>query len=100
LRRLLNGKVDEIITAQTPVDAEVVLKTKPVTHVLCDHFLGPGQPTGLSIAHNWKQNYPSLKKVIILTGTDVNYLSQASGIDKIIPKTVDPVDLIKMLELR
>ena len=100
LRRVLRNKVDEIVTAETPVDAHIVLKTKPVTHVICDHLLGPGQPKGLEIAKNWKQTYASIKKIVILTGTNAaQTIEIPSGIDHILPKTTEPVKLVNYLSL-
>ena len=49
LSRILRRKANEIITAQTIVDAELVLDTRDVTHVLCDHLLGPGSRVRLAL---------------------------------------------------
>lgn len=99
LSRILRRKAKEIITAQTIIDAELVLDTRNVTHVLCDHLLGPGQPKGLDTAINWKQEYPSIEKLIILTGTDAAFDVPPIGIDKVLPKTTDPMQLAEFLEL-
>ncbi|MBN2341250.1 MAG: hypothetical protein JXX29_09975 [Deltaproteobacteria bacterium] len=99
LSRILRKRAGEIVTAQTIVDAELVLDTKEVTHVLCDHLLGPGQPKGLETAIHWKQEYPSIQKLIILTGTDAAFGDPPAGIDKVLPKTTDPMLLAEYLEL-
>ncbi len=97
LKRLLRGRVDEIVTAQTPADAETVLRSTPVTHVICDHFLGPGQPNGGDVARNWKVDYPKIKVVAILTGTNIGDIEKAPGIDHLLPKTTDPVKLAELM---
>jgi DNA-binding NtrC family response regulator len=101
IKRLMRDKADEIIAVQTLQDAETVLASRGVTHVLCDHLLGPGQPRGLDIAVNWKKDYPSLKKVIILTGTRIHLNDDPlpDGIDAILPKATDPDALSGYLEI-
>ena len=99
LRRLLGDKVDEIVTASTPADAETILHSKQVTHVICDHLLGPGQPKGMDIAKEWKGAFPSIRSIIILTGTNVKDLHPPDTIDHVLPKTTDPVELAEILGL-
>jgi CheY-like chemotaxis protein len=97
LRRLLKGRFDAIIAVETPADAEAVLAAQRVTHVLCDQCLGPGQPEGLAIASGWRATYPSIRKMIILTGANVKNLAALPGVDLVLPKTTDPVDLAALL---
>jgi CheY-like chemotaxis protein len=97
LRRLLRERFDEIVAVETPADAEAVLASRPVTHVVCDHCLGAGQPEGLTVASAWRAAYPSIRRLIILTGADVKNLTALPGVDLVLPKTTDPADLAKML---
>ena len=97
MRRLLGRRFDEIVTAETPADAEVVLASRPVTHVLCDHCLGPGRPQGLDLAKGWKAAHPTIRKIIILTGADIERLTAPPGIDLVLPKTTEPDDLAALL---
>jgi len=97
LRRMLRGKFDEIIAAETPADAEAVLASRAVTHVVCDHCLGPGQPEGLTIASAWRSAHPTIRKMIILTGVNLRSLAPAPGVDLLLPKTIDPADLAARL---
>lgn len=97
VRRLLRDKFDEIVTVETPADAETVLATRQVTHVVCDQCLGPGQPEGLAIAGGWRTSYPSIRRLVILTGADVKNLTALPGVDLVLPKTIDPVDLAAVL---
>ncbi len=93
VRRLLRDKFDDIVAAQTPADAEIVLSSRTVTHVICDHVLGPGQPYGLQLASGWKEAYPSIRKVIVLTGANLSGIAAPPGIDLVLPKTTDPAEL-------
>ena len=97
LRRMLKNKFDEVLAVETPADAEAVLASRPVTHVVCDHCLGPGQPEGLAIAGAWRSAYPSIRRLVILTGVNLKNLSPAPGIDLLLPKTIDPADLASRL---
>jgi DNA-binding NtrC family response regulator len=97
VKRLLKNRFDEIAIAETPADAETVLASCDVTHVICDHVLGPGCPRGLELASHWKAAHPSIKKIIVLTGANVADLGLPPGIDFVVPKTTDPVDLASLL---
>lgn len=96
LSRLLDRKVKEILSATNAMEAEVILQSGRVTHVICDHWFGPGQPLGTDLVTEWKKRYPNIQKAVVLTGTDINKLD-ADAVDAILPKVVDPADLIKML---
>jgi DNA-binding NtrC family response regulator len=99
LSRVLGRSVDEVIVACTIADAETILATRNVTHLLCDHWFGPGQPLGLQQALEWKKRHPSIKKAVLLTGTDVADKSAPPGLDGIMSKSVDPEELVKVLGL-
>jgi len=99
LKRTLRNRVDEIVSAENAHDAMTILESTPVTHVLCDHLLGPGQPRGMELVTDWKARFPNLKKIIILTGSAESRATPASGVDLVLPKTTDPADLAKHLGL-
>ncbi len=99
LSRMLRKQADEILSAISPGEAETVLATRTVTHVICDHWFGSGQPLGLDLVSKWKNEYPSIKRVIVLTGTDISKLEANPNVDCIMDKTVDPDELIKVLGL-
>jgi DNA-binding NtrC family response regulator len=99
LSRILGKRVDEIIAAFSPQEAETVLVSREVTHLVCDHWFGMGQPLGIDLVVKWRQLYPSLQKVILLTGTDVARLTPPDAGILVMNKTVNPEDLIKALNL-
>lgn len=99
LRRLMRGRVDEIVTAETPADAEAILDTRAVTHVICDHLLGPGQPRGIDLARRWRERYPAIAGLVVLTGTNVANLEAPPEVDHVLPKTTDPTELARRLGL-
>jgi len=97
VRRVLKGRFDEIVAAETPADAKTVLSSREVTHVICDHMLGPGCPRGLELASGWKAAFPSVRKIIVLTGADLASLGVPAGIDFVLPKTTPPDELAAYL---
>ena len=99
LSRLLDRQVKDILSATTPTEAEIILRSGKVTHVICDHWFGPGQPLGVDLVTKWRKSYPTIQKAVVLTGTDINRLEAGDAVDKILPKVVDPDDLIEVLDL-
>jgi DNA-binding NtrC family response regulator len=99
LRRMLRGRIGRILTAETPEDAEAALASAEVTHLVCDHYLGPGQTLGADLAAAWRGRHPSLRRVVILTGRDVGDIEPTPGIDCILPKTTDIEQLVALLDL-
>ena len=100
LRRILSRSFDEILTAETPADAERILESRPVTHLLCDQLLGPGQPLGNDLAARWRPRYPSIEHVVLLTGADIRTLQIADEVDLVLPKTTELAELTSALETR
>lgn len=99
LSRIFRSCVDEVLTAFSPIEAETVLATKKITHLICDQWFGIGQPLGLDLVVKWKREHPSISRIVILTGTDVTQLEMPPDVDRIMDKTVDPKLLMGVLEL-
>lgn len=99
LSRMLKKYADEIITATNPSEAESVLEMGEVTHLICDHWFGPGQPLGLDLVSRWKKSYSSIRRAVVLTGTDVTQLKTQPGVHQIMTKTVEPSELASALDL-
>lgn len=97
LSRLLDSQVREILSATNPTEAEIILRSGRVTHLICDQWFGPGQPLGIDLVTKWKKSYPAMQKGIVLTGTDIRELDAGETVDKILPKVVDPDVLIQAL---
>ena len=99
VNRLLRGRVGEILVAQTPSEAEAILRNHPVTHLLCDHRLGPAHPSGTDLAIKWRHQYDNIVRVVILTGMDLDDFAPAEEVDHILPKITDPENLAAALAL-
>jgi DNA-binding NtrC family response regulator len=99
LKRMLQHRVANIITALTPAEAESVLQSGKVTHLICDHWFGPGEGLGLELVAKWRKKYHSVEQAVVLTGTDINSLTKPAGVDWVAPKTIDPDELVVLLGL-
>ena len=103
LTRILSKRADTVLTTATIADALLILETNKITHVICDHLLGPGQQTGIDAVSDWKFKCPSIKSLLILTGaiTSLNNTTASipKGIDAIIAKTTDPMDIADRLKI-
>ena len=97
LSRMLKRHFDRVITAVSPKEAEVILYSNSVTHVICDHWFGAGQPLGLDIAARWKEEFKSIKRAVVLTGTDATQLTPPPGVHQIMAKTAEAEDLASAL---
>ncbi len=97
--RMLAKYADEILTADSHIEAEAVLESHEITHILCDHWFGRGLPLGIDLAAKWKRLYPRLKKVVVLTGVDIEGLSPCPLVDAVLPKTTETQKLISTLGL-
>ena len=90
LARYLRRFFPKVVTATTPLEAESLLRSNAVTHLVCDHWLGPGLPLGIDLVSHWKKDFPSIQKMVLLTGADVDALESPPGLDSIFPKTINP----------
>ncbi|MBN2802531.1 MAG: hypothetical protein JXR91_05520 [Deltaproteobacteria bacterium] len=99
LSRVLSTRADTILTAATITDALLIMETNNISHVICDHLLGPGQPTGIEAAVNWKKQFPTIQNLLILTGSRAFLAVPPEGIDAVIPKTTDPMVIADKLNL-
>lgn len=97
VQRMLRGKAGRVVAVETPEDAEAVFASTEVTHLICDHYLGPGQPLGADLAAAWRERYPTLKRVLILTGRDTREIRHGPEIDHVLPKTAEPELLLTLL---
>jgi DNA-binding NtrC family response regulator len=97
--RVMKRHFDTVVTADSPQEARAVLGTRPVTHLICDHWFGKGQPSGLELITQWLKVHPSLERVLLLTGVDTSMLIAPDPKVKIIRKAVDVKDLLKELEI-
>jgi DNA-binding NtrC family response regulator len=94
LQRLLSLHFEQVFTASTPVEAEAVLLHHRPRLLLCDNWLGDEYPPGTALIPDWRQRYPSLERVALMSGTPATALEPVSSADVVFEKPVDIDQLI------
>jgi CheY-like chemotaxis protein len=95
LVRMLRTHFDEVLTVNCPSEADEALSTRPVTHLVCDCFLGQGLPLGSDLIPGWRALYPSIRRAVVFTGND---LTRVPGeVDAVVRKAGDPAELLRAL---
>jgi CheY-like chemotaxis protein len=97
LARVLGRNFDRIATATASREAVALLKQVNVTHLLCDYWLGPGEPPGAELAAQWRRTYRSILRVVILSGDDMSSRNLPKGIDANLSKSADKTELLEAL---
>ncbi len=99
LSRMLTNKVDQITYSTSSLEAQTILATQKITHLICDHWFGAGHKLGLDLAVQWRNEFSSIERVVLLTGTDTSMLDVPEEIDFILTKAADSDELLKALNL-
>ena len=97
LSRVLRRHFDEIHALECAAEADALLGRLPVTHVICDHCLGEGDPLGLDLVPRWRREHRSIQRAIVLTGANERSLVAGPGIDAIASKVTGSEELVKLL---
>jgi len=95
LSRVLGGVFEAVLTATTPEEAEAILKKAMITHLVCDHELGIEEHGGFEYAAQWRRTYPSIRRVVVIAGTDISQVRIPVEIDLILTKSVTSNELRK-----
>ena len=96
---MLSTRVDETNYATSAFEAELILDSKEITHLICDHWFGAGQTLGTDLAALWKKKYPSIERIVLLTGADISTLKSPPEVNTVLSKSVETSTLIESLEL-
>lgn len=94
--RSLRAEFSQILYAETPHEAEVLLKNNSVTHLVCDSNLGVNHPTGAELISDWYNKFLTIQKAVLFTGMDVDSVPKAPGV-KVLSKNGSPKDLLRNL---
>ena len=92
-------KFDSVFTATDPHKATQILEENSVSHILCGLNLGldDSRLNGFMFSSFWKSEFPSIKRIVILTGEDICDQTIPLDIDAVIPKTTSVEALAKAL---
>lgn len=90
LRRYLQRDFAVIHIAQSPQQAEALLdRPNGPTHVLCDYYFGEDQPLGTQLAKRWRQQFPGVERVALMTASDLPTGTLPAEVDAIFVKPID-----------
>lgn len=89
LRRYFARYVDRVLVAGTPAEAEGALRSAPVTALLCDYWLGAEHPPATALIPGWRAAHPSVRRVVLMTGTKTSSLDGSPGVDAVFHKPFD-----------
>jgi DNA-binding response OmpR family regulator len=79
-RRFLRKAFDEVLFARDLDQADALLATHPVTHLVVDYHLGPGGAGGCDIVASWRARVPTIGFAALFSGTRFDQALPA-GID-------------------
>jgi DNA-binding NtrC family response regulator len=97
LARMLRKSFDEVHVLTCAAEAATLLAQGPITHVICDHCLGEGDPPGLDLVPRWRSEHPSIERAVVLTGLDPRTLFAGPGVDAVASKLTGSEELRRLV---
>jgi CheY-like chemotaxis protein len=98
LVRFLSRDFSKVLAAATPMEAEQLLITHKVTHLISDYDLGAEHRRGTELVAMWRQRYRSIERALLLTGCSLVDIELPPAVDAYFLKGVDPKHLLKALK--
>ncbi|MCP4678683.1 MAG: response regulator [Deltaproteobacteria bacterium] len=80
-------------------DAEEILKTHEVTHVIADYFMGRDMPTGVDLIPAWRARFTSIRRAIVLSGKNLSSVPIPREVDAVVGKPCSAKDLRAALRI-
>jgi len=94
---LLGFCFDEVLAVAYPDEAERILETKRITHLLCDNDFGETFPTGMDLIPEWRRRFPEIECAVLFTGDPFSNVDDLEGVDKIVVKPAQCDTLVSSL---
>ena len=98
LIRFLSRNFDKVLAAATPTEAEQLLMTHKVTHLISDYDLGAEHQRGTELVAIWRRRYKSIERALLLTGCSLVDIEIPAAVDKYFLKGVDAKHLLEALK--
>lgn len=89
LQRFLSLYFEQVHTAGTPDEAEAALNEYHPTLLLCDYWLGNEYPPATDLIPGWRERYPTIERVALMTGTKAAALGRVHCVDAVFQKPLD-----------
>ena len=90
---------DQFYGATNPAEAEAILQTHPVTHLICDFDLGGEHPVGTDLVQKWRSLYPGIVRAIIFSGSRPSMIPTIPEVDAVLEKPSSIVALKAALQI-
>lgn len=96
-RRYMEKRFDAVHVASNSAEAVARLSTAspPVTHLVCDYWLGDGEPLGTVLIPRLRASCSSLSVAVLVTGSEAKALAPVGGVDAVFQK---PFDIARLCE--
>jgi ActR/RegA family two-component response regulator len=92
--RYFRKRFEAVHVCHKSADAEAILSSEPITHVIADHYLGPGEPLGADLIARWRGQFPDIRHAVIFTGSQIPGPNRIRGVDEVYYKPSGFEDLI------
>ncbi len=86
ISRTLGKFFDQFYGATSPAEAEAILQTHPVSHLICDFDLGGEHPVGTDLVQKWRPQYPGIVRAIIFSGSRPSMIPTIPEVDAVLEK--------------
>ena len=93
LARLFQMRFSAVYTAKTPVEAEELLETHSITHIICGNELLNNQQLGVKLILQWKERFHSIEKTVLYNQSLPNAKYLPTEIDQVLGESPDLHDL-------
>lgn len=94
LERLMRVRVERVYVASTPEEVERQLREHSPRCMLCDYYLGEGQPLATTLIAGWRRSHPCLECVALMTGTNTSSIPKCPEVDTIFHKPLDVKEVV------
>ena len=93
--RLMSLWFENVLSAETPNEAEALLRQHQPKYLLCDYHLGNDHPPATELVARWREEWPCLERVALMTGTRPSSIRGSPGVDHVFAK---PLEVSKVVE--
>ncbi len=97
LKRIIERGFEVVLTAMSIEEAEKILAQVGATHLVCDYEIGEDGVNCFEAITNWRNKYASIRRSIVLTGTDISSVPVPDEVDLVLAKTMTPTELLRAL---
>jgi DNA-binding NtrC family response regulator len=94
IERYVRLHFQRVWIAQTPEEAERVLAEHHPDFLLCDFWLGENYPPATALIPRWRSQYPTLRHVVLMSGTKSSSIPPCEAIDAQFAKPLQMSEII------